>query len=258
MEVYAPGVYNKSKLSGKGASVKPVRINKYLADAGICSRRKAEALVLEGRVTVNSRPVTDLSLKVDRRKDRVALDGVPVEPEEKKIYLILNKPEGVISSADDELDRKTVMDYVTEAGYRLHYAGRLDSDTGGLVFLTNDGEISQKLTHPRNKIPKTYAARIRGIPDKKALAKFRSGIELDDGLTAPAQIRIIKTFSGSCDVEIVLTEGRKRQVRRMCAEIGHPVTSLRRTAVGRIRLGRLKEGTYRHLKKDEMDYLAEL
>lgn len=238
--------------------MKPVRINKYLAEAGICSRRKAEALVLEGRVTVNSRPVADLSLKVDRLKDRVALDGMPVEPEEKKIYLVLNKPEGVISSADDELDRKTVMDYVKEAGCRLHYAGRLDSDTGGLVFLTNDGEISQKLTHPRNKIPKTYVARIRGIPDKKALVKFRSGIELDNRVTSPAKIRILKTFHDSCEVEIVLTEGRKRQLRRMCAEIGHPVISLRRTAVGGIRLGRLREGTYRHLKKNEMDYLAGL
>ena len=238
--------------------MKPVRINKFLADAGICSRRKAEDLILDGRVSVNGKKTTELSLKVEPGKDHVALNGVPVEADENKVYVILNKPEGVISSARDELDRKTVMDYVREIGRRLHYAGRLDSDTGGLVLLTNDGELSQKLAHPRNKIPKKYSARIRGIPDKKALRKFISGLEIDDYVTLPAQIKILKTFHDSCEVEIVITEGKRRQIRRMCKEIGHPVISLKRTSIGEIALGRLKEGTYRHLRKSEMDYLNSL
>ncbi len=238
--------------------MKPVRINKFLADAGICSRRKAEDLVLEGRVSVNGRKTTELSLKVEPGKDSVSLNGVPIQPDEQKIYVILNKPEGVISSAKDELDRKTVMDYVREVGHRLHYAGRLDSDTGGLVLLTNDGELSQKLAHPRNKIAKTYTARIRGVPGKKALKKFASGMEIDGYLTSPAEIKIVKALPGSCDVEIKITEGKKRQIRKMCSEIGHPVISLKRTSIGEIKLGRLKEGTYRHLTKSETDYLGGL
>ncbi len=191
-------------------------------------------------------------------KDRVSLDGVRVPPDEQKIYVILNKPMGGISSASDKLDRKTVMGYVRDVGHRLHYAGRLDSDTGGLVLLTNDGELSQKLAHPRNKITKTYTARLRGIPDKKALRKFISGLEIDDYVTLPSQIKIMKTFHDSCEVEIVITEGKKRQIRKMCKEIGHPVISLKRTSIGEIKLGRLKEGTYRHLRKSEMDYLNSL
>ncbi len=238
--------------------MKPVRINKFLADAGICSRRKAEDLVIQGRVRINGKTATELSTRVDPARDRVHVDGSEVAHKPRKIYIVLNKPEGVISTASDEMDRETVMDYVSEVGERLHYAGRLDADTSGLVFLTNDGEVSQKLSHPRGEIIKTYTALVKGMPDARSLRRLAEGIEIDDYRTLPADVRIVRRFSDSSEVEISISEGRKRQVRKMFKAIKHPVIKLKRTAIGEISLGRLKPGTYRHLRKEEMDFIIRL
>ncbi len=238
--------------------MKPVRINKFLADAGICSRRKAEELVIQGRVRVNSMTATELSTRVDPARDRVQVDGSEVAQRPRKIYIVLNKPEGVISTASDEMDRETVLDYVSEVGERLHYAGRLDADTSGLVFLTNDGEVSQKLSHPGGKIKKTYTALVKGVPDTRALRRLAQGIEIDDYMTLPADVRLIRKFNDSSEVEVSISEGRKRQVRKMFKAVKHPVIKLKRTAIGAISLGRLKPGTYRHLRKEEMAFISRL
>ncbi len=235
-----------------------VRINKYLAGAEVCSRRKAEELILQGRVSVNGRDVLSLTVRIDPSKDRVLLDGKPVREAGDKIYLALNKPRGVICSAADEFGRQTVMDLVKNVKTRLHYAGRLDYDTSGLVILTNDGEMSQKISHPRNMVDKRYIAKIKGVPDREALERFQTGLQIDGYRTAPASMRIIKKRGNSCTAEIVIHEGHKRQVRRMCADIGHPAAELKRVAVGKIELGGLKEGAYRHLRKKELEYLVNL
>ena len=235
-----------------------IRINRYLAGAGICSRRKAEELILQGRVSVNGRDVLSLSVRIDPSKDRVLLDGKPVREAGDKIYLALNKPRGVICSAADGFGRRTVMDLVKDIKTRLHYAGRLDYDTSGLVILTNDGEMSQKIAHPRNMVDKRYIAKIKGVPDREALERFQAGLQIDGYRTAPASMRIIKKRGSSCTAEIVIHEGHKRQVRRMCADIGHPAAELKRVAVGKIKLGGLKEGAYRHLRKKELEYLGNL
>ena len=238
--------------------MKPVRINKFLADAGICSRRKAEDLVIQGRVRINGKTATELSTRVDPARDSVHVDGSEVVSTTRKIYIVLNKPEGVISTSSDEMNRETVMDYVSEVGERLHYAGRLDADTSGLVFLTNDGDVSQKLSHPRGNITKTYTALVRGVPDSKSLRRLAGGIEIENYRTLPADVRIVRKFNDSSEVEISISEGRKRQVRKMFEAIKHPVIKLKRTAIGEISLGRLKPGTYRHLRKEEMDFIIRL
>jgi 23S rRNA pseudouridine2605 synthase len=177
-----------------------------------------------------------------------------IKPADKFIYIMLHKPEGVVSTVKDPQNRPVVLDYVKNIQARLFPVGRLDYDTSGLILLTNDGGLAQRLSHPRYEIKKTYIARLRGIPGKKGIEQFKSGLNIDDDkLTAPADISIEKTSPTGCTVRITLREGRNRQVRKMCEAIGCPVLSLKRVSVGGLELGGLHKGEYRHLSKWELD-----
>jgi 23S rRNA pseudouridine2605 synthase len=231
-----------------------VRLAKYLAHAGVASRRAAERLVADGRVTVGDETVTDPARDVGAG-DRIAVDGREVSGPEQRVAYALHKPAGVVSTARDTHGRPTVVALVPAGGLRLYPVGRLDADTTGLILLMNDGELAQRLTHPRFMVPKTYRARVGGRPlGEPALTRLREGVELDDGRTAPARVRRL----GSHQLELTIHEGRKRQVRRMCEAVGHPVLELRRVAFGPLRLGRLAPGAYRRLSDDELERLRAL
>jgi 23S rRNA pseudouridine2605 synthase len=226
-----------------------VRLAKYLAHAGVASRRAAERLVAEGRVTVGGERVTDPARDVDRESG-VAVDGEPVAPERRVVYA-LNKPAGVVSTARDTHGRPTVASLVP-SDRRLYPVGRLDAETTGLILLTNDGELANRLMHPRYEVPKTYLARVEPAPvSEPALRRLREGVDLGDGRTAPAGVRQVSPGV----LELTLREGRKRQVRRMFEEVGHRVVELRRVAFGPLRLGRLHEGGHRRLTAAEVERL---
>ena len=226
-----------------------MRLAKYLAHAGVASRRAAEGLVREGRVTVGGEPAMDPAVDVDEASG-VAVDGEPVSPEPAVVYAV-NKPAGVVSTARDTHGRPTVTSLVP-SGRRLYPVGRLDADTTGLIFLTNDGELANLLMHPRYEVPKTYRARVEPAPvGEGALRRLREGVELDDGQAAPARVRQVQPGL----LEITIAEGRKRQVRRMCEAVGHRVVELRRVAFGRLRLGDLGEGRHRRLTAAEVERL---
>jgi 23S rRNA pseudouridine2605 synthase len=226
-----------------------VRLAKYLAHAGVASRRAAERLVAEGRVTVAGERATDPALDVDERSG-VAVDGEAVAREERVVYA-LNKPPGVVSTARDTHGRATVASLVP-SDRRLYPVGRLDVDTTGLILLTNDGELANRLMHPRYEVSKTYLARVEPTPVREsALRQLREGVELEDGTTAPARVRQARPGV----LELTLREGRKRQVRRMFEVVGHRVVELRRVAYGPLRLGDLREGRHRRLTAAEVERL---
>jgi 23S rRNA pseudouridine2605 synthase len=228
-----------------------MRLAKYLAHAGVASRRAAEDLIREGRVSVAGEIVTDPACDVDDASD-VRFDGDRVAPESLEVHM-LNKPAGVVSTARDTHGRPTVIELVP-SGRRLYPVGRLDADTTGLILLTNDGELANRLTHPRYGVPRTYLARVEGgaVPEHK-LRRLREGVDLDDGLTAPAKVRQVERGV----LELTIREGRKRQVRRMCAAIGHPVTELTRIAFGPLRLKDLAPGQHRRLTQAEVERLRQ-
>ena len=226
-----------------------MRLAKFLARAGVASRRAAERMIADGRVTVGGERVTDPARGVDEGSG-VAVDGRPVAPEPHELH-VLNKPEGVVSTASDTHGRRTVVELVPSER-RLYPVGRLDADTTGLILLTNDGELAERLTHPRYGVEKTYRARVTPPQvSAGALRRLREGVELDDGPTAPAGARV----AGAGVLEITLREGRKRQVRRMCDAVGHRVTALERVAFGPLRLDRLPPGDSRRLTPAEIERL---
>jgi 23S rRNA pseudouridine2605 synthase len=226
-----------------------VRLAKYLAHAGVASRRAAEQLVAAGRVTVGGELVTDPARDVNESSG-VALDGRPVAPEPREVYA-LNKPAGVVSTARDTHGRPTVVDLV-RSRRRLYPVGRLDADSTGLILLTNDGELAERLTHPRYGVEKVYRARVQPAPvSKRALDALRRGVELDDGKTAPARVRQPRPGT----LEIAIREGRKRQVRRMCEAVGHRVVELERVAFGPLGLRGLERGRSRRLSRAEVERL---
>jgi 23S rRNA pseudouridine2605 synthase len=226
-----------------------MRLSRYLAHGGIASRRGAEELIRARRVTVAGEVVTDPARDVDDDSG-VTFDGKLVRPVDDTVVIVLNKPKGVVSTAKDTHGRQTVVDLVG-ARRRLYPVGRLDADTTGLILLTDDGELANRLTHPRYGVPKTYRATVARAPVKEeALERLRQGVELDDGMTAPAQARRIAPDK----IELVLREGRKRQVRRMLEEVGHPVKALQRVAFGPLKLD-LGEGAFRQLTKVEVERL---
>jgi 23S rRNA pseudouridine2605 synthase len=231
-----------------------MRLAKYLAHAGVASRRAAEALIGEGRVRVNGATVTDPAADVGEAS-RVEVDGEPVRGAEPRVVYALHKPLGVVSTARDTHGRETVVSLIPAAGLRLYPVGRLDADTSGLILLSNDGELANRLTHPRFEVPKTYLATLtRGPVTDAALRRLRNGVELEDGTTAPARVR----RRGPAEIEITIHEGRKRQVRRMCEAVGHPVRALKRTAFGPLRLGGLAPGEHRRLRAAEVERLRAL
>jgi 23S rRNA pseudouridine2605 synthase len=229
-----------------------VRLAKYLAHAGVASRRHAERLVTGGRVRVDGRVVTDPARAVDERNE-VLVDGAPVTPEPLEYYVV-NKPAGVVSTAHDPEGRPKVTEMVDSAA-RLYPVGRLDVDSTGLVLLTNDGGLANRLMHPRYEVPRTYRARVAGTPSKRALQALRRGVDLDDGRAGPAQVTLVGPPGPESVVEITIREGRNRIVRRMLESVGNPVRALERIAFGPVRLGRLRPGDARRLRPPELEAL---
>ncbi len=232
-----------------------MRLQKYLAHCGVASRRKSEELIQQGLITVNGQVVTEMGYKVTVGKDEVTFKGKLVVPEKQKLYIMLNKPEGVITSSNDQFNRKTVIDLVA-TDYRIYPVGRLDYDTSGLILLTNDGEFANQMMHPKYKIPKTYHALVKGSPTQVEIESFEKGLLIDGSYTHPASLKILKEDTLSL-LEIIISEGRNRQVRKMCDVIGHPVRHLKRVAFGNILLGSLKEGHWRYLTVAEINELKE-
>ncbi len=231
-----------------------MRLAKYLAHAGVASRRGSELLIAAGRVTVAGEVITDPARDVDA-DSAVALDGQPLAGVEPRVVYALNKPLGVLSTARDTHGRQTVLDLVPTRGLRLYPVGRLDADSSGLILLSNDGELANRLTHPRFEVPKTYRARLAGKAiGAGAIAALRAGVELDDGPTAPAGVRRVSANV----IELTIHEGRNRQVRRMCAAVGYPVRELVRTSFGPLQLAGLKTGAHRRLSAAEVARLREL
>ncbi|MBE3592574.1 MAG: rRNA pseudouridine synthase [Thermoanaerobacter sp.] len=233
------------------------RLQKYLAECGIASRRKCEEYILQGRVKVNGKVVKELGVKINPDVDIIEFDDKIVRREKKKVYIMLNKPTGYITSVKDQFGRPTVMDLV-KVKERIYPVGRLDYDTSGLMLFTNDGEIANILMHPRHEIVKTYIAKIKGIPTQEELERFRNGLLIGDYLTSKAEIEILAVKNGTSVVEIKIHEGKNRQVRKMCEAIGHPVISLTRTKIGELSLEGLKPGEWRYLTQKEIDYLKSL
>jgi 23S rRNA pseudouridine2605 synthase len=225
-----------------------MRLAKYLASAGIASRRASEEIVRAGRVTVDGATVTDPAWDVTP-EHAVAVDGRAIAQPQERVVYALNKPAGVVSTARDTHGRRTVVSLIADATARLYPVGRLDADSTGLILLTNDGELAHRLMHPSFEVPKTYRARLSGGPVREpAIRALRRGVRLEDGITAPARVRRVAP-----DVlELTIHEGRKRQVRRMCEAVGHPVVSLERTRFGALTLGDLEPGRYRRLQPAEV------
>jgi 23S rRNA pseudouridine2605 synthase len=231
-----------------------MRLAKYLAHAGAASRRSAETMIAQGRVAVDGKTVTDPATTVDERS-RVALDGRRLAGAEQRVWFALHKPVGVLSTARDPRGRATVVDLIGERKLRLYPVGRLDADSSGLILLTNDGALANRLTHPRFEVAKVYRARLAGEPiGATALEKLRAGVRLRDGRTSPAKVRKLAAH----EIELTVSEGKNRQVRRMCEAVGHPVTALARVQFGPLKLGRLKPGQHRRLTPAELRSLREL
>lgn len=226
------------------------RLQKVLAHAGLGSRRAVEELIAAGRIKVNGRRAV-LGDRVDPSKDKVEVDGSPYPVSTEIVYYLLNKPRGVVSSAADPDGRPTVLDIV-DVDRRVWPVGRLDADSEGALLVTNDGELTHLLTHPSFGFPKTYVADVAGAVGIAELRALRRGVELEDGRTAPAEVRVVDTVAGGTLLEFVLREGRNRQVRRMSAAVGHPVRRLVRTAIGPLGVGRLKPGHFRKLAPGEV------
>lgn len=230
-----------------------MRLQKFLARAGVASRRGSEDLMTAGRVAVNSETVTSLGTKVDPLVDVVTVDGVRVSLEQGCVYVALNKPKGYVTTMSDPQGRATVAQLVPVSEHPgLFPVGRLDADTTGLLLFTTDGEMSHRLLHPAHKVPKVYVATVDGVPDERDLDSLRRGIELDDGPTAPASARIVSDSRVSSVVELIITEGRKRQVRRMFSALAHPVIELHRTQVGPVVLSGIDLGEWRYLDSGEV------
>ncbi|SDY49524.1 23S rRNA pseudouridine2605 synthase [Proteiniborus ethanoligenes] len=235
-----------------------MRLQKFMAQCGIASRRKSEEIILNRRVKVNGVTVTELGFKINPLKDVIIVDGKRIKHKEKKVYIIMNKPKGYVTTVSDEYDRKTVLDLLKNVKERVYPVGRLDYDSSGLLILTNDGELAYGLTHPKNQVVKTYIATIKGKPDDEKLDKFRNGIKIDGYTTSEAQIETLNYVNDKSLMRIQIHEGRNRQIRRMCEAIGHPVISLKRIAIGELELGTLKKGCWRFLSDEEIEYLKKI
>jgi 23S rRNA pseudouridine2605 synthase len=229
-----------------------VRLQKVLAQAGVGSRRACEELIAAGRVTVDGHLVTELGVRVDPTRVSIHVDGMRIQLDETLVYIALNKPLGVVSAMSDPQGRPCVGDYVVDREERLFHVGRLDVDTEGLILLTNDGELTNRLTHPSYEVPKVYLAEVAGPLPRDLGKRLREGIELEDGVAAVDSFKVVDARPGKALVEIVLHDGRNRIVRRLLEEAGHPVLQLVRTQIGPIRLGDLRTGRTRVMGKAEV------
>jgi len=235
-----------------------IRLQKVLAQAGIASRRASEQLIEEGRVEVNGEVVTEQGRRVDPEKDEIRVDGSRIPTARRHVYTVLNKPRGVVSTMDDPEGRETLSDYVDRRNVRLFHVGRLDTETEGLIILTNDGEFAHRLAHPSYEVPKTYVAQVLGQVSAHTLKRIQRGITLDDGPVRPDRVKLMQTQPDATLLQITLHEGRNRVVRRMMEAFGHPVQKLTRIAIGPVRLGRLQPGEMRDLTHEELGKLLDL
>lgn len=233
-----------------------VRLHKFLAQCGVASRRKAEALIAAGDVQVNDAPA-QIARNIDPDKDVVVYKGTRVLPSE-KTYVVLNKPRGVVTTVQDTHGRNTVIDCLQGVRARLFPVGRLDLDVGGTLLLTNDGELAHRLMHPSYRISKVYIVWVEGVLRPATAAQLEAGVELEDGMTAPAEVAILNEGRGATRVQLVLHEGRKREVKRMMAAVGHPVTKLTRISVGGVDAKELGPGQWRYLSDEEVQHLRKL
>ncbi len=233
------------------------RLQKFLAHAGVASRRSCEKLIAEGQVKVNGTVVREMGIKVDPENDVVEVAGKVIQEKEEKVYILLNKPRGYVTTLRDPQGRPKVTDLLKGLKTRVYPVGRLDFDTEGLLLLTNDGALTYALTHPRHQIGKTYTALVQGVPDQDKLKRFRKGLRLADGPTAPAKVKLLKKRGNNALLEITIYEGRNRQIRRMCETIGHPVLELKRVSLDFLKLGELAPGEFRRLTKGEIKRLKD-
>ena len=230
------------------------RLQKVMAHAGVASRRVCEDLIKENRVQVNGQPAS-LGQKVDPSRDHIIVDGKPLTAEEAKRYLILNKPFGYITTSKDQFGRKSVLDLLSGVKERVYPVGRLDYDSEGLILLTNDGELAYRVTHPRFELPKRYVVRLKGKITMDAVYRLRTGVILEDGRTSPAEVEVLQPAGDDSVLSITITEGRNRQLRRMCAKVGFELVRLQRTGIGPVNLGKLTSGEHRPLSAKELQNL---
>ncbi len=232
-----------------------LRLQKYMALCGVASRRAAEDMITAGCVTVNNQVITELGTKIDPEKDHVAVSGKVIHPPQKNVYIMLNKPRGYVTTAKDNFDRKTVLDLMPKDVGRVFPVGRLDYDSEGLLLLTNDGDLTYHLTHPSFEITKSYLVLVSGTPDEVALKNLRDGVFIDGRKTMPAKAELKRTEADKSVLQITISEGRNRQVRKMCDAVGHEVLRLRRVSEGSLKLGDLKSGEWRYLTEKEISQL---
>ena len=234
-----------------------VRLQKYIAMSGKASRRSAEEMIQNGRVKVNGEKITELGTKVEIGADKVMLDGVLINPENKKYYIMLNKPVGYVSTVNDQFERPTVIDLIgEEIKARVVPVGRLDYDTEGLLLLTNDGDFTYRVTHPKFEMDKTYIATIKGGITAKGLNALRRGVTIDDFKTSPAEVEMLSCEKGVTVIKITIHEGKNRQVRKMFEAVGCKVSELKRISIGKVELGNLPLGRWRYLTSHEINYLS--
>ncbi|MDR2156485.1 MAG: rRNA pseudouridine synthase [Clostridiales Family XIII bacterium] len=231
-----------------------MRLNKYIARAGVTGRRGADELTKNGKVRVNGQVILTPGYDV-KDGDTVEADGRTLAPETRSVYIVLNKPKGFITSVGDDRDRPTVMDLVRDIEERIFPVGRLDAATTGLIVMTNDGALAYRMTHPSHGICKTYRAKVVGVLSRERVAVLRRGVDIGGYTTAPAEVEVIRQGKQSALVEIRIREGKNRQIRKMFAAVGNKVLELERTAVGEVRLGNLKQGHYRKMNRREIDSL---
>lgn len=235
--------------------VKPIRLQKFLAHAGVASRRKCEAIIENGRVQVDGKTVTTMGVKVIPGKEKITVDNKEILSAEKHVYILLNKPKGYVTTVADPQGRPIVTSFLQNVKERVFPVGRLDLDTEGALLLTNDGELTQAILHPSNQVFKTYEAKVDGIPDSSDLRALETGIMVENKKTSPAKVRLIKKIKRNSIIQITIHEGRKRQVKKMLQAVGHPVLSLKRLAYGKLELGNLAPGKYRFLKKNDINLI---
>ena len=234
-----------------------MRLNKYIAAAGVCSRRKADELIANGNVRINGAVMKEMGYDV-ADSDTVQVNGRTISAASKKVYVAVNKPLGYITSMDDDRSRATVAELVADIPERLVPVGRLDYNTTGLLIMTNDGDLTYTLTHPKHEVWKTYIATVSGVISDNRIARLRKGVDIGGFVTSPAKVRVIKQMPRHAVVEISIHEGKNRQVRKMFAAVGNKVQELERVSIGDIRLGRLMSGHYRKLTREEIEYLKSL
>lgn len=231
-----------------------LRLQKYLADCGVASRRKSEELIEQGKVKVNGR-VAQIGDKVNPKKDDITVSGKKIIKSKSYTYIMLHKPRGFITTMNDEMGRRCVAELVKDVGVRVYPVGRLDRESEGLLLMTNDGEFANAMTHPTKHVPKTYRVTVRPSITDEQITALTTGIMIEDRMTAPAEVRVLTKEESRVVLEIVLYEGRNRQIRKMCEALGLEVARLKRTAVGSVKLGMLPQGKWRELKEDEVHKL---